>query len=221
MHILIIDNTSAQLAAAKTQLEALGHTVTCVDSFDAFTRLVMPTTRFLRFHEPKLTFDVVLTDLFMPSSAAGLSERGREAYFRRTWWDEEKGAMSGSPLPGAPEVAYGMVIAMVAALAGAKKVGVLSIGDHHDDPLAWAMDAIEHAPLFPDDVGSEQRFPRTEEEERKAGEGKKRFVRTFVVNGATTAFFTGYACPRIYTRPEGRLEIVKNWAAALERLMSL
>lgn len=223
MNILIIDNTAAQLQAAKTQLEALGHTVTCVDSFDQFVLMAMCGARGLRFHEPKLAFDVVLTDLFMPASINGLNPRTAEKYFSEYRYDHGTKEYVVRANPDAPEVPYGIVIALLAAMAGAKLIGVLSIGmteggDHHDDPMTWAMDALEHAPLV--SLPEEQwryRFPKSEEEECKAGEGKKRFVRTFTVNGAATAFFTGYACPRIYS-DEGK---IKDWAAALERLMSL
>jgi len=224
VNILVIDNTHAQLAAAKTQLEALGHTVTCVNSFYGFMTLAMKNAHStLRFWEPKLAFDVVLTDLFMPAAPNGLADHGAaKKYFISRSYDRIDGQMqvSGVPRPDAPEVAYGLVIAMVAAMAGAKKVGILSIGDHHDDPMAWAMDAIEHTPLFtPKENGrwGQERFPVTDEEAVKAGEGKARFTRTFVVNGATMAFFTGYACPRIHADGES----LKNWAAALERLMGL
>lgn len=223
MNILVIDNTPAQLTAAKTQLEALGHTVTCVDSFYGFMTLAMERAQStLRFWEPKLDFDVVLTDLFMPASPKDLAsyrEEGGIAKSTRRYFTDvsyDQGEVVGTPSPNAPEVPYGIVIAMVAAMGGAKKVGVLSHGDHHSDPMAWAMDGLEHTPLLCNLPGFDHPFPQTEEEECKAGEGRKRFTRTFVVNGATTAFFTGYACPVI--RADRK---VKDWAAALERLMSL
>lgn len=227
VNILVIDNTPTQLTAAKTQLEALGHTVTCVDNFYGFMALAMENAHStLRFWEPKIDFDVVMTDLFMPASPKGLAtyreEAGRIAKTTRRYFEDisyEDGKIQATPSSNAPEVPYGLVIAMTAAMAGAKKVGVLSLGDHHADPMAWAMDSLEHTPLVWD--APEQRFPRNKEEEVKAGEGAKRFTRTFMVNGATMAFCTGYACPRICTWPDGDPEITKNWAAVLERLMSL
>ena len=219
MNILIVENTPAQSLAARSQLEALGHSITVVESFDAFVALSILKSGTLRFWEPKLDFDVVLTDCFMPASPAGLGDDAARPYFLSRKY--ETTGVVAVPRPGAPEVPYGMVIAMIAAMAGAKRVGVLSLGCHHGDPMAWAMDSLEHTPLFtPQEDGrwGTERFPETDEEAAKAGEGAKRFTRTFNVNGAIMAFFTGYACPKVYGE-DGKK--VKNWAAALERLMGL
>jgi CheY-like chemotaxis protein len=67
----------------------------------------------------KQSFDVILTDLFMPANKRGIS----------------------SNYNGADEIPYGLVIAMTARRLGIP-VAIVTNANHHSHPLLWAMDML-------------------------------------------------------------------------------
>lgn len=129
MKILVIDDSTVHLKSAKEQLGS--HDLTVVNNFDDAQKLLGGG-----YNSDKRTktnthdFDVVLTDLMMPASAQYMGNRGSEFVGQ--------------------EMSVGIFLALLAAKNGAKFVGVLTDGCHHDHPAIACFDAFNSDEDTPD-----------------------------------------------------------------------
>lgn len=96
-----------------------------IDPFDEeFGVIVDPI---LQKHR-RFPFEVVLTDVMLPKGGnVMMSEKGRE-----------RARADGT-------TSYGPVIVLRALMLGAKYVGMLTEGNHHDDPVVWAIEGLNFA----------------------------------------------------------------------------
>jgi len=124
MRILVIDDNAANLASARQTLKD-HEVVTAQTVEEAWEHL-------------KETWDVVLSDLWMPLPPA----RKSESYPRDP--PSFLGCLySGDPaLPGRMQP-VGTAIALVALARGAKAVGILTDSDHHNDPYVRLLDPLQ------------------------------------------------------------------------------
>ena len=109
--ILVIDDTKKHVAAAQTQLEALGHEIVVRRDYAEVFRMS---------REDISTFDVALIDLMMPAETMTLGERGME-YIGQS-------IMVGYPL------------SIFLAQSGVNRVVVVTDTNHHDHPASAIMD---------------------------------------------------------------------------------
>jgi len=121
MHILIIDDTPAQLDIAKQLLN--NHEVVVASGWIEAKKLLTSDSE--EYYDNPNAFDVVLTDLMMPGEKEGLGN------------DNDVGKL----------VPYGFNVAMLALRCGVKKVAVVSNGqgddgNHHQHPVLWACDDL-------------------------------------------------------------------------------
>ncbi len=117
MKILIIDDNQENLEAAKKQLA--DHEVTTLSSFDELASRFgyINSLNVKKLEDYFLSFEVILTDLFLPASLKGVKQGSYE------------------------DVPYGIIITMVALRLGIPVAIVTSAG-HHDNPFTWALNLI-------------------------------------------------------------------------------
>jgi CheY-like chemotaxis protein len=112
LRILVVDDNPKNIKAAFKMLE--GHEVMPAEGYDLAHEILQS-----RGDKP----DVVLTDVMMPKGGfACMSPKGQCL------------VMAQGIMP------YGPVIALRALCQGVKKVGVITQGNHHDDPFVFAFD---------------------------------------------------------------------------------
>jgi CheY-like chemotaxis protein len=129
MRILLVEDTQIQIDAASEQLK--GHELTIVTGFDQARKELglgffngAHTT--YKYEDQPLPFDVLLTDVMLPKGGDEcMGQVGAEL------------ARSQGPMP------YGPIIALHAIQRGIKRVGILSLGNHHRDPFVFALDSLE------------------------------------------------------------------------------
>jgi len=134
MKILVIDDSRVHQQSARQTLQ--GHDLTVVDTYDEAYKLIQPRIETNRKgqvipkkEEVATPFDVVLTDLLMPTgSRIQKSKKGN--------WLADPGEFLG------PEMPVGFALALNAVLHGAKYVAVVSDGDHHLDPAMAMLDRL-------------------------------------------------------------------------------
>ncbi|MFA5186189.1 MAG: response regulator [Patescibacteria group bacterium] len=119
MKILVIDDTAANLEAAKSQLA--GHEVVTVGSFDEAFKLVCHYDSGWQ-KENVVDFDAVLIDLMMPAGKKSQGPRGMR--------------FVGEEMP------LGIFLALQALRSGVKRVGLLTDTNHHDHPASAALDHL-------------------------------------------------------------------------------
>lgn len=110
MRILVMDDSFDNLEAAEVQL-GRDHDLTTVQTFSQARELISEGN-----------FDVVMTDVFLPSESSGLSELGEKFVGQL--------------------IDIGLVAALLALKYEVPKIFILSDTGHHDHPIAWAMDSI-------------------------------------------------------------------------------
>lgn len=110
--ILVIEDKAMHRESAKATLA--GHDVTIVSSFDEAMDLMKLGSDTVNF------FDVVLTDMMMPMSWRTL----------------------GDSVGNLGEQPYGFIIALRAALCGAKFIAMLTDTNHHRGPMSAALDHV-------------------------------------------------------------------------------
>lgn len=119
MKILVIEDNQVHQAAAKRQLESVGHDVLILESFTDFSRKVLGLVRASdHYRKPEIelgSFDAVLTDVHLPS----FNDMTREE--------------TSSPT--------GFLVAMAALSAGVKMIGVVTDANHHEDYVSKGLDA--------------------------------------------------------------------------------
>jgi CheY-like chemotaxis protein len=114
MKILIVEDNPIHLEVAKMQLK--DHELVIFKSFTEFLKKTASIVIERKFNEPTIDisdFEVVLTDLYLPSSNDHLVET---------------------------EAATGFVVAMAAIRAGVKMVGIVTDANHHEDPISKGFD---------------------------------------------------------------------------------
>ncbi|MES2953293.1 MAG: hypothetical protein V4674_01910 [Patescibacteria group bacterium] len=116
MKILVIEDNPLHIAGAKAQLK--GHDLTVADSHEKGRVLLNKYHGFCPTYE-QIDFDVVLVDLMMPPSEAGL---------------ERNLGFTESEMP------MGIFLALMAATRGAKYVAVVTDMNHHKHPASAALD---------------------------------------------------------------------------------
>jgi len=109
--VLVVDDSFANLAAAEQQLGG---------EYDVTT-----AHRYLRARKimEERTFDMILTDLYMPTECAGLTQAAAEEY-------------------GGRLIPVGLPIALQAKSLGVQRIAVVSDGNHHNHPISWALDPV-------------------------------------------------------------------------------
>lgn len=128
MKILIIEDSARNVTAAREQLAS--HDLTVVETANKALELL--GAGYAR--TGKCDFDVVLTDLLMPSPSYGLSGEAKHEYAGE-WYGV-------NPPKPALEIPVGVFFALMAAKNGAKRVGVLTDSGHHDHPASALLDAF-------------------------------------------------------------------------------
>lgn len=164
MNILIIDDNPVHRQSAHETIK--GHELTVVGSYDEAYKLIKPRLDTVHFGEstPKkeeesMRFDVVMTDLLMPTGS-------RIQRIKKGDRLADPGEFLGSEMP------VGFSLALEAVLHGAKYVAVVSDGDHHAHPALAMLDrlgayqsGVQRTPVRFDMNGSHVGFFRV-------GEGK-------------------------------------------------
>ncbi len=129
LRILVIDDKQVNLDAAKEQLA--GHQVTTASSFREAHKLLgqnKDADQYVYFDKQEpAQFDVVLTDLFMPACPDGINKAKFASH-------------EGTEKP------YGTVFALAALRRGIPMVAIVTSGNHHADPLVWALDLLGNDP---------------------------------------------------------------------------
>lgn len=115
LRILVVEDNPLHIEAARQQLAS--HDLTIVSGYDQASEQLNPWK--------KSNFDVVLTDVMIPKG-------GNECM-------SPKGVALANKQE---EMPYGPVIALKALSIGVKRVGILTSGNHHDDPFVFAFDRL-------------------------------------------------------------------------------
>ena len=110
MKILVVDDSRENLMQAEKQLGA-EHELHTVSTFSAAKAML-----------EKESFDMVMTDVFMPGEPEG---QGRE----------------GDQFVG-KQIPVGLVVAILALKHNVRHICIVSDTNHHSHPLAWAMDSL-------------------------------------------------------------------------------
>ena len=124
MKILLIDDNPGNLEAARDQLNE--HEFTLCSSYRAgASKLnhdpILSDHKYsgFSFKKGEPQFDMVLTDLFLPTTLIGTGGSDFEH-----------------------QQPYGLVLAFTALRRGIKKIAIISNAGHHDHPIIWAMDSL-------------------------------------------------------------------------------
>lgn len=119
--VLVVDDNHDEIEGAKIALAERGITPVIVSGFDqALEKLE------IGYDEPKEPkFDVVLTDVMFPKGGDRcMSDMGMALAKRQG------------------EMPYGPLVALRAIQSGVKKIGIVTAGNHHDDPFVFAFDNL-------------------------------------------------------------------------------
>ena len=120
MNILIIEDKEKHILSAEKFATESGHSVTIATTYDEAEKALCGEDHFGR-KDPVTNFDVVLTDMFLPASRSGLADPSE---FRGT------------------EQPYGLSFMLLAMRTGVKTIGLLTDGNHHANPMIWALDTL-------------------------------------------------------------------------------
>lgn len=124
MKILVFDDNQLNLQSAEEQL-AQDHELTLVDDYGEAEKILGGVKQLLLGPNPvkevKPDFDIVLTDLLVPAPSRGVSQGN---------------GFIGTLMP------MGMFIALLCLKQGIRKVGILTLTNHHDHPASSALDAF-------------------------------------------------------------------------------
>jgi len=102
-------------------LKSGGKEVSCFEAPEAIKAIYQAAEK----RATHIPFDAVLTDVMIPKGGYEcMSDKGRALVAKQK------------------EMPYGPVIALRALQIGIKKVGVLTQGNHHDDPFVFAFDGL-------------------------------------------------------------------------------
>jgi len=115
MKILIVDDRIENLEAAKKQLSE--HEVFVAQTLQE-ARSILVDFNVIN----QIGIDVVMTDVMMPAEEHGMGKKG-EKYI-------------GELVP------VGLVVALLALGCNVSRVCIVSDTNHHDHPVAWALDSI-------------------------------------------------------------------------------
>ncbi len=117
MKILLIDDTTENLIAGKKAIEEIfaDSTVDTCDNFTDAMKLIIPDSG----------YDAVLTDLNMPVVEC------------TGWGSFLRGAFKSDEI-----IPYGFIIALRAALMGAKHVAIVTDGGHHSSAINAAIEYL-------------------------------------------------------------------------------
>jgi hypothetical protein len=110
MKILVVDDSRENLMQAEKQLGA-EHELHTVNTFGAAKAML-----------ENESFDLVMTDVFMPGESDGQGHEGDQ--------------FVGKLIP------VGLVVALLALKYNIKYICIVSDTNHHSHPLAWAMDSL-------------------------------------------------------------------------------
>lgn len=130
MRILVIEDTQYFIEQAKTMLA--DHELTICTSYKEAEEKLTGDGHWYK-EDTNFPFDVVLTDLHLPISFDGISDKvavARDTFIPTT-------EMFGRQIP------YGIIFALVAIRRGVP-VAIVSDGNHHGSPMSWALDLIGH-----------------------------------------------------------------------------
>lgn len=120
MRILIIEDKEKHILSAEKFAQECEHEVTIARSYAEAEVALCGDDHFGR-ENPVKNFEVVMTDMFLPTSPIGL---GRPQDFMET------------------EQPYGLTLLLLAMKTGVKAVGILTDGNHHQNPMTWALDTL-------------------------------------------------------------------------------
>ena len=123
MKILVVDDKEGNRKSAEKTLE--GHELTIVGSYEEAMNLMQVPPELRRGEPaPAIPFDAVLTDMMMPM---GNQQTLAPRFFKPT-----------------EQVPYGFIIALKAAMRGAKYVAMVTDTNHHAGAMSAALDAIDY-----------------------------------------------------------------------------
>lgn len=119
MKILIIEDKPKHLLTAKLFAEESGHDVTIVTNYKEAEKALCGD-RDMHFGRTfNQQYDVVLTDLLLPSSPEGQADKSSKG-----------------------EMPYGVIFILLAMRIGVKHIALLTDGNHHNHPFIWAIDPL-------------------------------------------------------------------------------
>jgi|GEM_PF-1376925 len=124
LNILIVEDKSENIAAAKRFLA--GHDLTIVSGFDDALTALKRNGYHRRKVEAPDKFDAVLTDCMFPKGGTACMGPKGEAVVN----------CQG-------DMPYGPMIVLHAIEAGVPLVGLITQGNHHDDPFVFALDSLK------------------------------------------------------------------------------
>jgi len=202
LEILVVEDTPLHQESAKALLA--GHNVQIVETFDEAVEYLVGGSNYAPAKDKKKHYDVVLTDMFLPQG---------------------KGICQADTTNSATELhPFGYSLALMACQEGTPYVGVLSHGNHHKNPIAYALD-FHQSKLKPliQKVGESKLMISN-------GGGLGETYKTLDGKIGTTEE-VGQKKPRMNLRGEiiegefiysipSDAEIVKNWKAALDYIIN-
>jgi CheY-like chemotaxis protein len=127
LNILIVEDKPENIAAAKRFL--VDHSVTVVSGFDQAMGALnrgLNGTSYNHDNRGQILFDVVLTDCMFPKGGmACMGPKGQAAVNCQG------------------EMPYGPMVVFHAIEAGVPNIGLITQGNHHDDPFVFAFDTLK------------------------------------------------------------------------------
>ena len=126
LNILIVEDKPENIEAAKVLLA--GHNVTVVSGFDQAMGALnrgLNGTGYDHEKRGQIPFDVVLTDCMFPKGGMACM-----------------GPIGQATVNCQGEMPYGPMVVFHAIEAGVPNIGLITQGNHHDDPYIFAFDAL-------------------------------------------------------------------------------
>jgi CheY-like chemotaxis protein len=123
LNILIVEDKPKNIAAAQRQLE--GHNLVIVSGFDDALTALKRNGYARRTVESPDTFDAVLTDCMYPKGGTACM-----------------GPKGAAVVNCQGEMPYGPMIVLHAIECGIPFIGLITQGNHHDDPFVFALDRL-------------------------------------------------------------------------------
>lgn len=117
LEILIVEDNTLHQEAARELLKE--HNVQIVGNFDEAMDYLVGGSIYSPNQGNKKRYDVVLTDLFFPQG---------------------RGDCQADRSSASKEMPFGYAVALAAVNEGVQYVGVVSDGNHHQDPMAYTLD---------------------------------------------------------------------------------
>ena len=124
LNILIVEDKPLNIAAARIMLA--GHNLTSVSGFDGVLTALSDDSRARNRIKAPDKFDVVLTDCMFPKGGYACM-----------------GAKGKALVNCQGEMPYGPMVVFHAIRMGVPSIGLITQGNHHDDPFVFAFDDLD------------------------------------------------------------------------------